>query len=136
MSLGRWRSLAFLLDAGWSRFRPFGFTIGSIFIGLVQFQNDGRHKKGNNISDSLAPWARANVPLLKTIDADSLRHAVDNRCNGELHRLHSEGDRCRHGNLHDGELHACPFQCEINDNCSDNYCDCCDDCRTDCADDI
>lgn len=33
------------------------------------------------------------------------------------------------------ELHSCPYQCEINDDCSD-HCTCCDECQHECAMDI
>lgn len=34
------------------------------------------------------------------------------------------------------ELHACPYQREINDSTDDEYCDCCDECRQGCCDDV
>lgn len=33
------------------------------------------------------------------------------------------------------ELHSCPYQCDINDDCTD-HCNCCEDCTHECAMDI
>lgn len=43
--------------------------------------------------------------------------------------------RCRYGNLHGGEGHRCPYQCDVG-NDPDFRCQCCEKCEQDCCDDI
>jgi hypothetical protein len=47
------------------------------------------------------------------------------------------GYRCQSCSSREGtvDLHACPYQCEINDNYEDG-CNCCPDCEHQCAMDI
>ena len=34
--------------------------------------------------------------------------------------------------INDYELHSCPYQCEVNNECNDDYCNCCQQCIQNC----
>jgi hypothetical protein len=52
-------------------------------------------------------------------------------------RMSAKVDKCHGCEKNDSPgLHSCPYQCDINDNCVDDYCNCCDDCQHECAMDV
>lgn len=34
------------------------------------------------------------------------------------------------------DAHACPYACQVNDDCSEDYCNCCPECEQRCAENI
>lgn len=43
-------------------------------------------------------------------------------------------DRCNKNESNGNR--SCPYACEINDDCTEDYCNCCDECAHECAMDI